>query len=148
MRLRCYTLFDITPTGVTLRRKPSLIDNENDWERQRRTQCNYDTLIQVISLRSLPEDISTVKKTDTLFKDSKFGFLFEDEENQQCWTFDFTVAQKSVFNDGYTELGALYYDCSGVPMLKTDSAWDKLPLFLDITPELRNIYFEILKEDE
>lgn len=141
-------MFDITPTGVTLRRKPASLVDESEWERSRRTQCNYDTIVQVISLRGLPENLSKVKQTRINFKElQKFGFLFNDDEDQAAWSFDFTIEQNSVFNDGYSELGSLYYDCNGVPMLKTDSAWDKLPLFLDTSPELRNIYFEILEEN-
>jgi len=43
-------------------------------------------------------------------------------------------------------LGGLYSDCEGVPMIKVGTEWDKLPNFLDTSPELRNIYFEVIHE--
>lgn len=144
-RLRCYTLFDITPTGVTNRRKPAIIDNEVSWEEQRNTQCNYDTIIQVLSLRSQPENISHVEKKE--ITDQKFGFLYDDEKPQQYWTFEFTIPHKSVFDDGYNDLGLLYYDCEEVPMIKSKLTWEKLPAFLDTNPELCNIYFEVISDE-
>jgi len=76
-----------------------------------------------------------------------FGFLFEQVENEvyNCWSFDFDIQHTSVFDDGINELGALYMDCDTVPMIKTDTAWDKLPAFLDTSTELRNIYFKAIK---
>jgi hypothetical protein len=32
-------------------------------------------------------------------------------------------------------------------MIKIGSEWEKLPNFLDVTPELRNIYFEVLNDE-
>ena len=57
------------------------------------------------------------------------------------------VNHSSVFNDGITELGALYDDCHDVPMIKCGTEWDKLPNKLDATDELRNIYFEIVSNE-
>jgi hypothetical protein len=31
-------------------------------------------------------------------------------------------------------------------MIKVGTEWDKLPSFLDTSPELRNIYFEVINE--
>jgi hypothetical protein len=77
---------------------------------------------------------------------SYFGFLFEDiKEEQKCWEFEFTISHAGVYDNGIGELGALYDDCEGVPMLKIGTEWDKLPDFLDTSPELRNIYFEVVK---
>jgi hypothetical protein len=33
-------------------------------------------------------------------------------------------------------------------MIKTNTAWDKLPEFLDSTDELRNIYFKVVENNE
>ena len=78
---------------------------------------------------------------------TNFGFLFQhqEDENYDCWTFDFNIQHTSVFNDGINELGALYSDCDTVPMIKTDTAWNKLPAFLDTSDELKNIYFKVVK---
>lgn len=146
--VRCYTLFDITKTGITNRRN---VQNPDPiWQKERNTQCNFDTILQVISLRSQPENITDPKKIIINFTEfNKFGFLFDEEtEPTPCWTFDFTVNFHSVFDDGIDMFGYLYQDCDGVPMIAIDTQWDKLPQFLDSNPELRNIYFEIKNETD
>lgn len=74
-----------------------------------------------------------------------FGFLFEQQEDEEypCWSFEFDIQHPSVFDDGISELGALYSDCDMVPMIKCGTEWDKLPAFLDTSEELRNIYFKV-----
>jgi len=146
-KIRCYTLFDITRTGISNRRAPNNIqpDRLAEWEENRNRQCNFDTLIQVISLRTQPEDITNPSQEIVMFNDCDFfGFLFEQEEAQTMWTFDFTVNYQNVYNDGISELGALYTDCDGVPMIRGLGEWNKLPDFLDTSVELRNIYFEVI----
>jgi len=147
-QFRCYTLFDVKDTGITNRKPPADLDPERltEWNNNRKRQINLDTILQIISLRSQPENVSSVN-TDTIdFKTfKKFGFLYENEDHQKCAVFDFTVSHKNVFDDGIQPLGHLYDDCNEVPMLITGFEWEKLPNFLDTTPELRNIYFEVLE---
>jgi len=145
-RISCYTLFDITQTGVLNRSRPNEGQDLSEWVKNRNTQCNFDTVLQVISLRSQPEIINFPTKELIKFNEfDNFGFLFEQIENESypCWKFEFDVQHPSVFDDGVTELGALYGDCDGVPMILCSTEWDKLPSFLDSSPELRNIYFTI-----
>ncbi len=147
--VRCYTLFDITQTGVINRNRPGPEDDVNEWLHKRNTQCNFDTILQAVSLRSQPEVMEKPKLLKIKFAEfDNFGFLFEeDEEEHNCWTFDFEIQHPSVFYDGVNELGYLYTDCDQVPMIKTHTAWEKLPAFLDSTDELRNIYFKVLNND-
>lgn len=143
--IRCYTLFDITSTGILNRSKPPE-NAEPDWLHKRNTQSNFDTVLQVISLRSQPEIVKYPEQTIVNLQEfEKFGFLLEDDEKIEIpvWVFEFDVQHPSVFNDGINDLGALYQDCTGVPMIRTNTAWEKLPAFLDSSVELRNIYFEI-----
>lgn len=145
--IRCYTLFDITNTGIFSRKAPSDLDSEklSSWQKNRNRQVNLDTLLQVISLRSQPENITTVTKFKINFKEfQKFGFMYETEDDTECYSFDFSVNHKNVFDDGISNLGYLFDDCSGVPMLKVGTEWEKLPTFLDTSPELRNVYFEVI----
>jgi hypothetical protein len=149
-KIRCYTLFDVTKTGVLNRKAPITLSEEQriSWEKQRNSQCNYDTVLQVVNLRCQPEDLTNTVQFTVNFKEFKnFGFLYEDEDDQNCWYFDFTISHKSVFDNGISELGSLYEDCEGVPMIKQGTEWSKLPLFLDASPELRNIYFEVLTNE-
>jgi hypothetical protein len=146
--ITCYTLFDITPTGVVNRNRPVVDEEMLIWLYKRNTQCNFDTILQAISLRSQPEITRMPDKTQIRFDEFiEFGFLFQQQEDEfyNCWSFDFEIQHASVFNDGINELGALYNDCDTVPMIKTDTVWDKLPAFLDTTSELRNIYFKVIK---
>jgi hypothetical protein len=147
LQIRCYTLFDITKTGVTNRRNSTNLDPK--WQKQRNTQCNFDTILQVASLRSQPENVTDPVLSTVIFSEfDKFGFLFENEtEPHPCWSFDFTVNFHSVFDDGIHEFGHLYADCDGVPMIPIGTEWDKLPTFIDASPELRNIYFEVLPDE-
>lgn len=148
-RLSCYTLFDITHTGVLNRSKPSEDQDPKIWIKKRNTQMNFDTILQVISLRSQPEIASLPERVDIRFDEfENFGFLFEQTENETypCWKFTFHIQHQSVFDDGKNELGALYNDCDGVPMILCGTEWEKLPAFLDTSPELKNIYFKINHE--
>ncbi len=148
-KISCYTLFDITQTGVINRSKPGTDEDMDAWLFKRNTQCNFDTILQVISLRSQPEDISKPKIKRIAFNEfQNFGFLLENDEQVNCWKFNFTIQHPSVFNDGITELGALYSDCDQVPMIKTNTVWDKIPAFLDSSDELRNIYFKVVENDD
>jgi hypothetical protein len=149
-KISCYTLFDITHTGVINRSRPSPEDDPEVWLLNRNTQCNFDTLLQAISLRSQPEIIDYPKQVKITFAEfENFGFLFEEEtEEINCWTFEFNIQHPSVFDNGISELGSLYSDCDQVPMIKTNTAWDKLPAFLDSSDELRNIYFKVIENDD
>ena len=148
-RIRCYTLFDITKTGIINRKPPSNGTNEqlSIWEKTRNTQCNFDTILQVVSLRSQPENITEPQQEIVIFNDCDwFGFMYDNEEGQIRWAFDFDIIHSSVFDDGLNKLGYLYSDCDSVPMIKVGTEWGKLPSFLDTSPELRNIYFEVINE--
>ena len=148
-KISCYTLFDITQTGVVNRSRPAPEDDPEVWLHRRNTQCNFDTIVQAISLRGQPEDITIPSKISITLQDTdNFGFLLETEESISCWTFDFNIQHASVFNDGINELGSLYSDCNSVPMIKTNTVWDKLPAFLDSSDELRNIYFKVSSNEE
>jgi hypothetical protein len=149
-KISCYTLFDITQTGVINRSRPGVDDDPELWLHKRNTQCNFDTIVQAVSLRSQPENITIPVLTKIKLSEfDNFGFLFEEEDIEiNCWSFSFTVQNISVYNDGITELGSLYSDCDQVPMIKTTSVWNKLPEFLDSSDELKNIYFKAVENDE
>lgn len=142
-RISCYTLFDITKTGVLNRARPGDdVTDVNDWYRKRNTQCNFDTLLQVISLRAQPDVIiDPVCDRIKLSTVAYFGYTLKADSLIPVWKFDFQVQYGSVFEDGITDLGALYKDCEGVPMIRCDSQWDKAGDKLDVSLENRNIYF-------
>jgi hypothetical protein len=144
--VRCNTLFDITQTGVISRRNAN---NEDPvWVQRRNQQCNFDTVVQAISLRSQPENITTPTKNSLLFKNKhNFGLLFDKSFKEEIpfWFFDFDISYASVFNDGINELGHLYNDCDKIPMMLCGTEWHKLSNYLDTHINTRNIYFEVIK---
>jgi len=141
-RIACHTLFDITKTGVLNRARPAddIVDI-NQWANQRASQCNLDTIIQIISLRSQPDNTTVPVKT-SLDLSTKHNFGLDYKSGlTNVWSFDFEVQNASVFNEGDDPLGALYNDCQGVPMVITIYQLKNLELMLDTTNEKRNIYF-------
>ena len=146
-RLSCYVLFDVTHTGVMNRSRPQDADTVN-WLHRRNTQCNFDTILQVISLRSQPDVVKLPQKIEITDKELDFfGFSYfqnTDDDTRYCWKFEFEVQHSSVFADSHDTLGALYKDCDGVPMINCDEQHDFSSTFLNTTTELKNIHFEVL----
>lgn len=130
------------------RSKPSEECDLSKWVKDRNTQCNFDTILQAISLRSQPESVSDpVKVKVDLVTSDHFGFLYrQKEELVDCWKFTFEVQHGSVFEDDETPLGSLYKDVDAVPMIICGEELKDLAPFLDTTPELRNIYFSRIED--
>ena len=84
MRIKCYTLYDITQTNVNFRKKNTEIVPADEMKK-RSQQSNFETILQIINMRSQPEEISeselTVINIDDL-KDFNFGYLYEKSYNK------------------------------------------------------------------
>jgi hypothetical protein len=147
-KIACYTLFDITQTGVINRSTPPVDANLAEWTLKRNTQCNFDTVLQVISLRSQPEIIVQPQRLP-ITKDTKhcFGDHYKFNKNSTHWRFEFYIQHASVFNNGISELGALYSDSNNVPMILIGTEIDSLSNSLNTTTEHRNIYYEIISHE-
>jgi hypothetical protein len=152
MRIKCYTLYDITQTNVNFRKKNTEIVPADEIKK-RSQQSNFETILQIINMRSQPEEISeselTVINIDDL-KDFNFGYLYEKSYNKtinkiNVWSFTFSVDHADVFNNGINDLGSLSDDCNQVPMILRLEETFKLSNQMNISDEQRNIYFEILK---
>lgn len=137
MKVKCTTLFDITFTGVTGRFRPSTIpfvdqsgckiDTQDKWNYARNQQRNFETLVQLISLRTQPLNLTTPVKAADIYE-----FTFETE----------TV---DVYLDNGDDLGLLRKDCEGVPMLtKLDESGNLEPVLHSL--ERPNIWFEKLEK--
>lgn len=138
-RIGCSTLFDITQTGILNRHKPVNIGNE-DWIYRRNTQCNFDTILQVISLRSQPEVVKIPNKSVLDNSDTRFGKIYRNI-NLTCWNFEFEVQHPMVFGENFS---LLYNDCSKVPMIYCNTQYKDLPLILSAEEDNKNIHFELL----
>jgi hypothetical protein len=144
--LRCSTLFDITNTGITNRDRYSIRDTK-EWEIKRNSQCNFDTILQVISLRSQPEIIQYPKmEFIKIVRNSKFGNNYINNKKQyRMWFFDFGIMHTDVFANESSELGLLYGDCEHVPMIKLEN--NNIVPYLDTSDKYRNIYFEVINNE-
>lgn len=133
IRIKCTTLFDITVTGVKNRfhrtRLPFAdstgfnIASDKDWQRSRNKQSNWETINQVISLRTLPENITNPLRI------------------KNRWEFEFTVPDLSSIERNGDPVAALKDDCSNVPMITglDEAVVDGQTL----TPGI-NIWFDII----
>jgi hypothetical protein len=147
MKIRCYTLFDVTRTGVNPRREPKGLTQEEEakWNRQRRQQINYETLLQVVNIRAQPEDITEpIKMTATIGRE--WGTKYKRSKSAAVWTFEFSIDKEEVFTVDGDRLAGLYLDCENVPMLTNleETATLTAQLYTDV--ENRNIYFEAIEQ--
>ena len=98
MKLKLYTLVDITQSGE--RKGPNKLAVGQ--------QTNWDTLIQVIGLRANPEPINITEEESSI-KDLEFGSNFKGK--QKYWVFDFDMPE------GSTSIDALKDDFELVPFI-------------------------------
>ena len=112
MILRCRTLFDITRTDVKHAfasgrlpfqdRAGRMITDHRSWMLARNQQRNWETLVQILSLRTQPAGM-----TDPTFM---FG-------QDTWWAFEFAIDDPGFLAQGDRPYGQLEEDCAMVPML-------------------------------
>jgi hypothetical protein len=136
MRFFCKTLFDITATGVTGHYKSSRVPfkdlagteiiNETTWNRSRNQQRNWETLTQLIGLRT------------------QIAKLARPEQIDKMWSFEFEVDAPYVFGPEENPTEMLISDCNGVPMLVNLENKSNLDPYLIIDGVIQNIWFSKL----
>jgi hypothetical protein len=134
MRIQCQTLFDITATAVTGHIKPSRmpfvdhvgnrITDTETWHRSRNQQRNWETITQLISLRTQVNALTQPVKNDT------------------GWQFEFEVENENLFTNGTDQLAVLKQDCAGVPMLTGLNESADTGIVLDVDT---NIWFALVE---
>ena len=112
MKFACQTLFDITATGVTghykLSRIPfrdragQLIHDTESWNRSRNQQRNWETITQILSLRTQLFDLS-----DPI-----------SDQTGTRWMFEFETETDGVYGPESDPVSVLRSDAAGVPMLR------------------------------
>ena len=135
--IECKTLFDITATGVRNHYKSSklpftsadnqVISDMESWHQARNQQRNWETLVQIISLRTLPEDITVP--------------VCVIENNKKHWKFTFSVPSIESFYADDNLLGSLFRDCVGVPMISGLNETNNVVLTLTPLGNDANIWF-------
>lgn len=111
MKIQCRTLFDCTRTDITGHFRPSqvpfvdhagqTINNQEDWNRARNQQRNWETVMQIASLRA---QLMTTSKTRTV---------------DGVWEFSFEIETAGVYssNGDLDNLDGLLTECEGIPMV-------------------------------
>jgi len=129
-------LFDITVTGVTGHVKSSRIPfrdrsgkqvvDETTWNKSRNQQRNWETLTQLLSMRTQIHHIEDPKKT------------------QDTWSFEFEVEVPGVFGTTENPVEMLLLDADGIPMIVgLDNDSDLAPV-ISTGGENQNIWFDCL----
>ena len=132
MRFSCTTLFDITATGVTGYFKSSRVPFEDragntiqdvaDWNRSRNQQRNWETVNQIIGMRTQVESTTPQREGSS-------------------WSFEFETETPGVYGTDDDPVAVLYSDADGVPMLTDlDNRRDITAFVMTQGPE-QNIWF-------
>jgi len=135
MRFACQTMFDITVTGVTGHYKatqPSFIDragqhiiDATSWHNSRNQQRNWETLTQILSLRTQLFDL-----TEPVL-----------DSSSSRWLFEFETETPGVFGDDSDPVSVLTTDADNVPMLQKSVDNHNMASFLITHGPNQNIWF-------
>jgi hypothetical protein len=111
MKYACQTRFDITATGTTghckTNRMPyqdragQMINDQDSWNRSRNQQRNWETITQILGLRT---QLFAIK--DPI-----------QDQSGTCWMFEFETEFDGVYGPESDPVAVLRSDATGVPML-------------------------------
>jgi hypothetical protein len=138
-QIRVTTYFDCTQTNTTSYRKvknSKTFTTAEEWDYSRNQQRNFETILQCVSLRATPDNISV-------------PVYIEDEDGMKHWTFNFSISHNGAFATEDDETGLLKESVFGVPMIVglSDSYKEGfLVPYLVASGEKPNIFFEIIKD--
>lgn len=132
MKIICRTTLDITATGITGHYKPSRVPfldnagqnivNQFTWTHSRNQQRNWETLTQLISLRT------------------QVNWTLPIKQNNQ-WEFEFETDNDTVWTQDNDALCLLRQDCEGVPMVGPEAG--QIVSLCASGPE-QNVWFETI----
>lgn len=135
MKFACQTLFDITATGVTghckITRMPfqdhagQIINNSESWNRSRNQQRNWETLTQILSLRTQLFDLTTP---------------IQDQTGTR-WMFEFETETDGIYGPESDPVSVLRADAIGVPMLRELNNDPDIDTILVTEGPRQNIWF-------
>lgn len=142
MKIHCRTYFDCSPTGVTGHYRVSSIpfldftgkniENQSQWNYARNQQRNWETINQLISLRTQPNNIEPAKKV------------------KESWEFTFEVEDPFVYSTtGQQEhLGSLIDESNGVPMITGLEETQHTDSTLITSGPDQNIWFTVVNNQQ
>jgi hypothetical protein len=131
-----FTLIDITPTGV--------ISYSPQNEFKRNQQRNWETVQQILGLRTQPTILETDDFVDDVIK-YNFGIKYQGEH--KIWTFKFGVDYADIYQDGPDKFGLIKNDFKITPVILnlTETILPELAVFTPKGP-WNNIYFKSIGE--
>ena len=138
------TYFDCTPTATKSYRKlqPGTVNavgheikTIDDWNFSRNQQRNWETILQVVGLKTQTLDITNP--------------VCMNRKDKKIWQFSFGIEHEDIYAMGYDKLGLLKQEVHGVPMIvglnETYKEGFLLP-YLVATGENPNIVFTLLDD--
>jgi hypothetical protein len=135
MKYMCQTLFDITATGVTghckatrmpfLDRAGQTIKDVEAWNRSRNQQRNWETITQILSLRTQLFDL-----TDPI-----------SDQTGTRWMFEFETESDGIYGPESDPVSVLRSDAEGVPMLREINNNPDIATVLITQGARQNIWF-------
>ena len=138
----CYTLFDISNSSPETSGK---LDQTVKEERSKNRQRNWDTMVQVISLRAQPIVLRNPRFVDADLRFYSFGQQFSGLA--KVWTFEFGIEAKGAFHIGENPVSGLMTDSAMVPMTVGLAETVMLdPACILVDDQLRNTYFQIVNK--
>ena len=143
----CYTLYDITPSGIkshtrslnfpTTDRTGRIIHNIQGWDEARNQQRNWETILQVVSLRAQPENCTLPVSFITPLAKTEFSVK---KGKSKVWSFAFDSEIDDAFEVNDNPIGALIDDVNMVPMITNLTESSNVgPVLQSIVN--KNIYF-------
>jgi hypothetical protein len=140
-KVECYCLFDITNTGIightrntafpVIDKTGNKISTSVDLNRARNQQRNFDTLLQLIGLRTQIFNI----ESPTVCNGNNTPLA----QPKKCWKFSFEIEPNSQWSVDRDEFWVLKQDNDGTPMivgLTEDSGLDPLLHATGPTPNI------------
>lgn len=101
---------------------------------------NWDTMLQIISLRAQPVSLNDPIVVDANLSFYSFGSMHQGL--RRIWTFEFGIEAKGAFKQGEDPVAALMKDSVMVPMTVGLNETTVLePACIITNDELRNTYF-------
>jgi hypothetical protein len=132
MRIVIKTLVDITKTGVRRKEQGDAVKMAQ--------QNNFQTLQQIINIRSLIED-NADPSVITEDVSGKFGKRIQGEH--KVWTYEFIIDRPEVFHDGKDPIGFLKEDFHNVPIIGSLTETINIPSTFEVNKgDYTNITFE------
>lgn len=135
MKFACQTLFDITATGVTghckVTRMPfrdsagQTIQDSESWNRSRNQQRNWETLTQILSLRTQLFALTSPIRDQTGTR----------------WMFEFETETNGIYGPESDPVLVLRSDAGGVPMIRELNNDPDIDTILVTEGPRQNIWF-------